>query len=293
MITKERLSQIGKSIMSNAFTTTGYSSLFNEFRNIKVTIQTRITDRLSQDELYDIALSRKNDDVIKKLITIGKELYIQNPSDEKAYMIAVSITTIIKEYEWESYYMSGDGLYELVNEIAQNTTCLKKHKEASCAMDIMDEEEFDFNENDRFSYSIDVAAEIYKNISTQEEANKMFFEQIELFFKRNGIEFSCSKSNRMPYFDEIIYENDEQTISVLVEKNETKSVKTIAFSTNDVYSVKLFKEGFFNKCLFGLPIFTMQWFDDMNTIFIHFMNRESYLQFDTPQGRIEKDLFGF
>ena len=97
----------------------------------------------------------------------------------------------------------------------------------------------------------------------------------------------------MPYFDEIIYENDEQTISVLVEKNETKSVKTIAFSTNDVYSVKLFKEGFFNKCLFGLPIFTMQWFDDMNTIFIHFMNRESYLQFDTPQGRIEKDLFGF
>ena len=293
MITKERLSQIGKSIMSNAFTTTGYSSLFNEFRNIKVTIQTRITDRLSQDELYDIALSRKNDDVIKKLITIGKELYIQNPSDEKAYMIAVSITTIIKEYEWESYYMSGDGLYELVNEIAQNTTCLKKHIEASCAMDIMDEEEFDFNENDRFSYSIDVAAEIYKNISTQEEANKMFFEQIELFFKRNGMEFSCSKSNRMPYFDEIIYENDEQTISVLVEKNEIKSVKTIAFSTNDVYSVKLFKEGFFNKCLFGLPIFTMQWFDDMNTIFIHFMNRESYLQFDTPQGRIEKDLFGF
>ena len=77
---------------------------------------------------------------------------------------------------------------------------------------------------------------------------------------------------------------------ILVEKNETKSVKTIAFSTNDVYSVKLFKEGFFNKCLFGLPIFTMQWFDDMNTIFIHFMNRESYLQFDTPHGRIEKDL---
>lgn len=293
MITKDRLAQIGKYIMDNAFTTTGYSSLFNEFRNIKVTIQTRINDRLSQDELYDIAFSRKNDDVIKKLITIGKELYIQNPSDEKAYMIAVSITTIIKEYEWGSFYMSGDGLYELVNEIAQNTTCLKKHKEASCAMDNMDEEEFDFNENDRFSYSIDVAAEIYKNISTQEEANKMFFEQIELFFKRNEIEFSCSKSNRMPYFDEIIYENDEQTISVLVEKNGTKSVKTIAFSTNDVYSVKLFKEGFFNKCLFGLPIFTMQWFDDMNAIFIHFMNRESYLQFDTPQGRIEKDLFGF
>lgn len=293
MITKERLAQIGKSIMSNAFTSTGFSSQFNELRNIKVTIQTQITDRLSQEELYDIALSKKNDNVIAKLIAIGKDLYNQKPSDESAYMIATSIGTIIKEYEWGGYYMSGDGLYELVNEIAQNTTCYKEQKEASCAMYKMDKEEFDFNKNDRFSYSIDVAAEIYENISTQEEANKLFFEQIELFFKRIGKKYSCSKSNRTPYFDEIIYENEEQAISVLIEKNGTKSIKTIAFSTNDVYSVKLFKEGFFNKCLFGLPIFTMQWFDDMNTIFIHFMNRESYLQFDTPQGRMEKYLFGF
>lgn len=118
MITKDRIAQIGKSIMNNAFTSTGFSSQFNELRNIKVIIQTQITDRLSQKELCDIALSKKNDDVIEKLIAIGKVLYIQNPSDEKAYMIAVAIATIIKEYEWGSYYLSGDGLYELVNKIA-------------------------------------------------------------------------------------------------------------------------------------------------------------------------------
>jgi hypothetical protein len=160
-------------------------------------------------------------------------------------------------------------------------------------MNNMNDEVFDFNANSSFSYSIDVAADIYKNINSQEEANKLFFEQIELFFKRIGGKYSRLESNRIPYFDEIIYENDEQTISILIEKNGTKSVKTITFSTNDVYSIRLFKEGFYNKCLFGLPIFTMQWFDDMNAIFIHFIDRESYLKFDTPRGRMEKELFGF
>ena len=118
MIAKDRIAHIGKSIMGNALTSTGFSSQFNELRNIKVIIQTQITDKLSPKELYDIALSKKNDTVIEKLIAIGKALYIQNPSDEKAYMIAISIATIIKEYEWGSYYLSGDGLYELVNKIA-------------------------------------------------------------------------------------------------------------------------------------------------------------------------------
>ena len=121
----------------------------------------------------------------------------------------------------------------------------------------------------------------------------MFLEQIELFFKNRGRKYSCSESNRIPYFDEIIYKNDEQKISILIEKNGTKSVKTITFSTIDAYSVKLVNEGFHNKCLFGLPIFTMQWFDEMNAIFIHFIDRESYLKFDTPQGRMGKELFGF
>lgn len=289
MITKERLAQIGKSIMSNTITSTGFSSHFNELRNIKVTIQTQITDSLSQEELYDVALSRKNDNVIEKLITIGKELYIQEPTDEKAYMIAISIATIIKEYEWGVYYLSENGLYELVNKIC---TGHKKLNENSCDMDNV-EEEFDFDKYDRFSYSIDVAAEIYKNISCQEDANNLFFEQIELFFKKQGKKYTRSNNNRIPYFDEIRYDNDEQSISILIEKKNTKSIRTITFPINDTYSTKLFKEGFFNKCLFGLPIFTMQWFDDMNRIFIHFINRESYLQFDTPRGRMEKELFGF
>lgn len=289
MITKERLEQIGKSIMTNAVTATGFSPQFNKMRNIKSNIQIQITEQMSFDELQDVAISKKNNNVIEKLVTIGKKIYSQNPTDENAYMIAVSIGTIIKEYGWDNDYIAGEKLYVLVNKIVQDT---RSFKESEYVRDNMDEEEFDFDKNGKFSYSIDVAAEIYKNISTQEEANTLFFEQIELFFKSKGKNFMCSKSDRLPYFDEIIYKNDEQTISVLIEKNEVKSVKTITFLANETYSVRLFKEGYYNKCLFGLPIFTMQLFDDIR-IFIHFMSRESYLQFDTPKGRMEKDLFDF
>ena len=96
----------------------------------------------------------------------------------------------------------------------------------------MNDKVFDFDVNSAFSYSIDVAAKIYKNINSQEEANKLFLEQIELFFKNKGRKYSCSESNRIPYFDEIIYKNDEQKISILIEKNGTKSVKTITFSNS-------------------------------------------------------------
>lgn len=288
MITKERLEQIGKSIMTNAVTATGFSPQFNKMRNIKSNIQIQITDQMSFDELQDVAISKKNNNVIEKLVTIGKKIYSQNPTDENAYMVAVSIGTIIKEYGWDNDYIAGEKLYVLVNKIVQDT---RFFKESEYVRDNM-EEEFDFDKNGKFSYSIDVAAEIYKNINTQEEANTLFFEQIELFFKSKGKNFIRSKSDRLPYFDEIIYKNDEQTISVLIEKNEVKSVKTITFLANETYSVRLFKEGYYNKCLFGLPIFTMQLFDDIR-IFIHFMSRESYLQFDTPKGRMEKDLFDF
>ena len=119
MITKERLEQIGKSIMTNAVTATGFSPQFNKMRNIKSNIQIQITDQMSFDELQDVAISKKNNNVIEKLVTIGKKIYSQNPTDENAYMIAVSIGTIIKEYGWDNDYIAGEKLYVLVNKISQ------------------------------------------------------------------------------------------------------------------------------------------------------------------------------
>lgn len=70
--------------------------------------------------------STRNNETIEKLILIGKNCYNQNPIDERAYMVAMSIGTIIKEYGWGSTYVSGEGLHKLVcknNYITQFIQC--------------------------------------------------------------------------------------------------------------------------------------------------------------------------
>lgn len=118
MITKEKLEQIGKSIMANAITNTGFSSQFNELRNIKTILQNQITDQLSLQEMQDVVLSKKNENTIDKLVILGKKIYNQNPTEEKVYMIAMSIGTIIKEYGWGNDYVTNEGIYRLANRIA-------------------------------------------------------------------------------------------------------------------------------------------------------------------------------
>ena len=150
-----------------------------------------------------------------------------------------------------------------------------------------------FDENEKFSYSIDVAAMIYKNLKTQKEADEMFYKQLELFFQKIGQSFKSLKGFEIAGFGQIIYKSDEQTITVLTENNNQSAVYAVVLSTHDIYTIKLFKEGLSNKCLFGLPIFTMQWWDDFDKAYIYFITRDAYLKYDTPQGRFEKELLGF
>ena len=49
---------------------------------------------------------------------LGKKIYNQNPTEEKVYMIAMSIGTIIKEYGWGNDYVTNEGIYRLANRIA-------------------------------------------------------------------------------------------------------------------------------------------------------------------------------
>lgn len=150
-----------------------------------------------------------------------------------------------------------------------------------------------FDENETFSYSIEVAADIYKRFKTQEEANENFYKQVELFFQEIGQEFEAFEGNGVAGFGHEIFESEKQTIQVLIEYNKAPSVYAVIFSTHDSHTMRLFKEGLSKKCLFGLPIFRMQWFEEMDRAFIYFITRESYLKFDTPRGRMEKELFGF
>ena len=106
--------------MANAITPNGFSSKFNELREIKTNIKNDIIYSLSPNEQMDIVNSIKNETVISKLIMIGKRYNAQNPSEEMVYMVALSVGTIIKEYGWGTYFVMEDGLYELARRIISN-----------------------------------------------------------------------------------------------------------------------------------------------------------------------------
>lgn len=155
-----------------------------------------------------------------------------------------------------------------------------------------DEGYFDFEE-DEFSYSIEVAREIYRRFKTQEEANKQFYNQLNLFFQTKRKKFESFNGNGIVGFDEIVYQSVEQKISVSISNYKEASVSAIMLPIKDAYTRSLFEEGLSKKCLFGLPILRMQWWEEMDSAFVYFITRDAYLQFDTPSGRMEKDLFGF
>lgn len=155
--------------------------------------------------------------------------------------------------------------------------------------DIYEDSEFD---TDEFTFSIDIARKIYQKLKTQEAANNEFYRQIEEFFIQKGKGFKEEDGNGVIGFEEIVFKNDEQTISVLVQFGNEPSVYGIILPTYGAYTRQLFNDGLSNKHLFGLPIFRMQWFDDLERAFIYFIDRESYLNYDAPRGRMEKELFG-
>jgi hypothetical protein len=140
-----------------------------------------------------------------------------------------------------------------------------------------------FNDNETFCYSVDVANELYKNTRTQEEANESFFKHLNLFIQDTGQEFVHSQGKKMSGFERINYKCFVQTISVLL-RDSNKAVSSI--DLNGIYTRSLFEYASINKCLFGLPIYTIS-FDGIESAFIRFRTLESYIEYDSPLGRLK------
>lgn len=88
--------------------------------SVKTYLQNAIIESLTQDELFDIKSSNVNKSVIKKLILLARPYYDEDPSNETLDVLALSIGTIIKEYEWGLYYLSKEGVQELKDRIKGN-----------------------------------------------------------------------------------------------------------------------------------------------------------------------------
>ena len=111
MITKQEFEKAGQEVMQNI------TLAFPKMINYKKSIQTAILDRLTSSEMYDIRDSKINDSVIAKLVILGAEHFKLMPNTQTLYCIAMAVGTIIKEYGWDTTYVTSPNLYELANKI--------------------------------------------------------------------------------------------------------------------------------------------------------------------------------
>ena len=86
-------------------------------RAFKTEIQNEIISQITQEEKSDIKYSRYNENVVEKLVKLGAEKFAAYNSVESLYCAAMSVGTIIKEYEWGIQFVVGDGCYQMARRI--------------------------------------------------------------------------------------------------------------------------------------------------------------------------------
>ena len=83
----------------------------------KSTVQNDVLNVITPKERDDVRYSRLNQSLIDKLCRIAHREWLQCPDAESLYSAAIAVATIIKEYEWGTQYLLGDGLWEIADRI--------------------------------------------------------------------------------------------------------------------------------------------------------------------------------
>ncbi len=83
----------------------------------KQSLQTKVLDIATQEELLYVAASQINQGLINKLVHLAHKEWIEEGDAASLYCVAMSVGTIIKEFDWGTYYISPEGLYELATRI--------------------------------------------------------------------------------------------------------------------------------------------------------------------------------
>ena len=110
MITKQEFDFVAKSAISN------FVEVFPKMRCYKSYIQNAV-DITTCQELEDILACRINQDVIDKLCKLAKNEWLLSKDAQSLYCVAMAVATIIKEYDWGTQYLVGDGLWQLAQRI--------------------------------------------------------------------------------------------------------------------------------------------------------------------------------
>lgn len=112
MLTRQEFTSAAREVQGN------FMAYFTQMAGFKSYVQTAVLAVLTPAELSDVAISRLNQDVIDKLSHIAYGAWLRsNPSASNLYCAAMAVATIIKEYEWGTQYLTGDGLWDIACRI--------------------------------------------------------------------------------------------------------------------------------------------------------------------------------
>lgn len=111
MITRFEFEQAAETLRQNLFL--GLPKMIE----YKKSIQVRVLDVATSDEMFDVAACRINQQMIDKLARLAHEMWIGDGNAVSLYCASMAVATIIKEYNWGRYYLTPDGLFEIATRI--------------------------------------------------------------------------------------------------------------------------------------------------------------------------------
>lgn len=111
MITKQEFDLAAKSVVSN------FSSVLPKMISYKSNIQKAILNIASYQELEDVRDSHINQGMIDKLCNLAKSEWLLSGDSQSLYCAAMAVATIVKEYDWGTQYLVGNGLWEMAQRI--------------------------------------------------------------------------------------------------------------------------------------------------------------------------------
>lgn len=80
-------------------------------------IQVSVLDITTSQELADVRDGRINQVLIDKLCHLAHQEWLLSRDVTSLYCAAMAVATIIKEYDWGTQYLIGNGLWEIAQRI--------------------------------------------------------------------------------------------------------------------------------------------------------------------------------
>lgn len=111
MITKQEFDLAAREVLSD------FGSVLPKMVSYKSYIQREVLNQATRKEMEDVRDSRINQGMIDKLCRIAKNEWLLSGDAKSLYCAAMAVATIIKEYDWGTQYLVGNGLYEMATRI--------------------------------------------------------------------------------------------------------------------------------------------------------------------------------